>query len=69
METTMKLTPKLTPYSSIVGGGLHLVDEAGRTRFMLMLCGASDGISKEENALIASHIAERFGSVEVPDRP
>lgn len=54
----MKLTPQLTPYSSTVGGGLQLLDEKGRVRFMVMICGVSDGITKEENSVIAAALAK-----------
>lgn len=47
---------------------MQLCDETGRVRFMVMICGVSDGITKEENALLAGHMAERFGSVDVPER-
>lgn len=53
----LKLTAKQTPWSGVVGGGLQLVDQTGRTRFMVMICGVSDGITKEENAAISAALA------------
>lgn len=53
----MKLTPKITPYSSVVGGGLMLCDEAGRARFIVTFLGTTDGITKTENDALAEQFA------------
>lgn len=53
----MKLKAKQTPYSSVVGGGLTLIDEHGRPRFMVMICGTTNGITKEETATIANALS------------
>lgn len=65
----MKLTAKQTPYSSIVGGGLVLTDEAGRAAFMVMVRGTTSGISKEQDAAISAFLARAIneGGLEVPD--
>lgn len=66
----MKLTVRKSPYSSTVGGGLSLVDEAGRQRFMVMFIGTTEGITKEEDAALSEQIAvltEKHG-VDVPAR-
>lgn len=52
----MKLKAKKSPYSSIVGGGLQLVDDNGRTRFMVLFTGTTDGISKEQDAALAEQL-------------
>lgn len=66
----MKLLAQTVPYSSVVGGGLMLCDESGRARFMVMLRGTTEGITKEETAALseqfAAFIAER--GLEVPER-
>lgn len=46
----MKLTAKEVPYSSIVGGGLMLIDESGRAAFQVMFMGTTNGITKEQTA-------------------
>lgn len=53
----MILKAQITPYSSIVGGGLTLVDENERARFMVMLIGTDSGITKQESDEIASQLA------------
>lgn len=58
----MRLTAKLTPWSSVVGGGLHLVDEAGRVRFMVAIMGTTDGITKEQSAELSKLLADGFNS-------
>lgn len=65
----MKLKLERTPYSSVVGGGLLLVDEAGRPRFQLALIGTTNGITKEETAAIADAFAAAMPEgIDVPDR-
>lgn len=66
----MKLTAKQIPYSSTVGGGLCLVDEKGRARFMVSVYGTTDGITKEETAAIARALAKGIpaGGIDVPER-
>ena len=64
----MKLKAEVTAYSSTVGGGLTLVDEQGRPRFMVMLIGTTDGITKEQDRAISEAIAKAVNSdgIEVP---
>lgn len=65
----MILTPKITPYSSTVGGGLKLVDQDGRVKFMVMICGIADGITKKETAIISEALARGIkDGVELPER-
>lgn len=52
----MKLTSKPIPYSSIVGGGLVLLDENGRGRFQIAFFGTTDGISKEQTESLIKQI-------------
>lgn len=66
----MKLKPQITPYSSVVGGGLSLVDEKGAVRFMVAVMGSTNGITAEETATIAQALASGIpaGGIEVPER-
>lgn len=66
----MRLKPKQVPYSSIVGGSIVLEDEAGRGRFMVMFCGTTEGITKDESKALQERIAaliDEYG-LEVPER-
>jgi hypothetical protein len=65
----MKLTVERTPYSSVVGGGLTLLNEKGHVAFLVMFMGPTTGISKEQNDALAKQLAdwiELYG-LEVPD--
>lgn len=65
----MKLNAQITPYSSTVGGGLTLLDEEGRASFMVLFCGTTRGISKEQTAALAKQFSgfiEEHG-LEVPE--
>ena len=66
----MKIKAEVTPFSSTVGGGLTLVDEAGRVRFMVAVFGATQGITKEESQIISSALAAGIAAegIEVPER-
>lgn len=66
----MKLKAQAVPYSSVVGGGLTLVDENGRARFIIVAMGTTEGINKEENAAIFAVLRDAINKsgVEVPDR-
>lgn len=67
----MKLHAKRIPYSSIVGGGLTLIDDSGRHAFIVNFIGTTKGITKEETAALADQFAkwiEEHGGIEVPDR-
>jgi hypothetical protein len=66
----MKLKAKLVPYSSTVGGGLSLIDESGRVRFMVAIFGASHGITKEETTIISKALIAGLPpeGIEVPER-
>lgn len=67
----MKLTCKDIPYSSIVGGGLTLVDGDGRVRFIINFMGTTAGITKEETGALRDQIGAwiREYGIECPDRP
>lgn len=66
----MILKAKVTPYSSIVGGGLLLTDETGAARFVVSLRGTTAGITKEETEAISSRLASLIeaGGLSVPAR-
>lgn len=51
--TSLRLTSRIVPYSSIVGGGLLLDNPEGRPVFTVMFAGTSDGISEEQTAALA----------------
>jgi hypothetical protein len=64
----VKLHATMIPYSGTVGGGLRLVDEDGRLRFMVPIIGASKGITKEQTAAITSALIKGIPEpIEVPD--
>lgn len=67
----MKLTVKQTPYSSVVGGGLTLLNEQGRPAFMVMFIGTTNGITQEQDAALSKQFAGWITANElhVPDQP
>lgn len=66
----MKLKAQKVPYSSTVGGGIVLVDEAGRARFQVAIFGTDSGITKEETASISAALASGIPSdgIEIKER-
>lgn len=54
----MKLHCQAYPYSSIVGGGLVLLDEKGHAKFQLGLSGTTEGISKEQNDSLCQQLEQ-----------
>jgi hypothetical protein len=54
----MKLRAEIVPYSSVVGGSLTLLDERGAAQFMVMFCGTSWGISKEQSAALCARVGQ-----------
>lgn len=71
-EHDVKLHATIIPYSGTVGGGLNLIDEDGKTRFMIAILGMTPdrkGITKEQTAAISKvlicGIPESF---EVPEK-
>ena len=66
----MKLNAKSIPFSSVVGGGLSLVDDSGRVRFIVNFMGSTAGITKEETAALAKQFGDWVAQhgLEVPDR-
>lgn len=65
----MKLKAEKTPYSSVVGGGLTLVDYKGRVRFNVMICGAAEGISKEQDEEISRQLMDGFNNTRATPAP
>lgn len=71
----MKLRAIRIPYSSVVGGGLQLIDDKTRTaRFVVNIMGTTAGITREENDAISHALATAILSlpdcaITVPDRP
>lgn len=64
----MKLKANVVPYSSVVGGGLSLLDENGRARYQIMFIGTTDGISKEVTGALSKQIGDyinKYG-LEIP---
>jgi hypothetical protein len=57
----MRLIARKTPYSSVVGGGLSLQDETGRMRFLISICGTTQGITKEEDREISEQLVALIG--------
>jgi len=55
----MKLNSTRIQYSSIVGGGLGLIDaDSGIVKFQIMLIGTTKGISKAQNDAITQRLGE-----------
>lgn len=60
MSRNIPLTCLLVPYSSIVGGGLQLIDKAtGRAKFIVNFMGTTEGITAEETQALSEQF-ERF---------
>lgn len=52
-------------YSSIVGGGVKLVDKlSGVTKFNIMVIGTTSGISKNDDAIISERIIKAWNKGE-----
>jgi hypothetical protein len=66
----MKLKAQPVPFSSIVGGGLTLVDEEGRSAFIVSFMGTTNGITKEQTEAMAKAFARwvNENGLEVPER-
>jgi hypothetical protein len=67
--SVMKLHAHPISYSSVVGGGLTLLNEQGHAAFIIMIRGTSWGISKEQDAAITKQITDYINEhgLEVPD--
>lgn len=52
----MRLKAEAFPYSSIVGGGVLLLDERGAAVFQIGLRGTTKGITKEQTEAIATRL-------------
>lgn len=66
----VKLVSSITPYSSIVGGGLTLRRIDGRAGFIVNFIGTSEGITPEETAALSAQFewfVSNFGCA-VPSR-
>lgn len=66
----MRLRAKEVKHSSVVGGGLMLLDEAGAARFIVSFMGTTAGITAEETKALASQFAHYVNNhdVVVPER-
>lgn len=64
----MKLKCNIVPYSSIVGGGLSLLDESGRARYQIVFIGTTEGISKEVTVALSRQIGDYINEhgLEIP---
>lgn len=64
----MKLTARTVPYSSIVGGGVQLMNEQGHAAFQIALVGTTKGITFETTKAIADRLVELINEhgLEVP---
>jgi hypothetical protein len=51
-----KMTLRPQAYSSVVGGGLQVVDKSGAVRFLICMIGTTEGITREETEAISSQI-------------
>lgn len=49
--------PKRVAHSSVVGDSIVLSDEKGRARFMIMLTGTTEGVTKEEGETIMKELS------------
>jgi len=67
----MKLKAKQIGYSSIVGGGLLLVDEAGAGQLIVNFMGTTKGISKEQYLALSEQIGKLINQagLDVPEHP
>lgn len=67
----MKLKAEAIRYSSVVGGGVLLLDERGAAAFQLALIGTTKGISKDQNGVIAARLVELINThgLEIADPP
>lgn len=54
----MKLKAEAFPYSSIVGGGVMLLNERGAATFQIGLRGTTKGITKEQTEAITRRLVE-----------
>jgi hypothetical protein len=64
----MKLHATIIPYSGTVGGGLMLIDEDGRARFIVAIRGTTQGITKEQTAAISKALIDGIPEpFDVPD--
>jgi hypothetical protein len=68
LDDAVKLNAVMVPYSGTVGGGLRLLDEKGRARFLVAIMGTDRGITKEQTAAIATALIKGIPEpIEVPD--
>jgi hypothetical protein len=65
----MKLHATMIPYSGTVGGGLKLIDEIGRARFMVAVIGMEKGVTREQTTAIAKALIDGIPEpFEVPEK-
>jgi hypothetical protein len=65
------LKSKLLPFSSVVGGGLTLVDENGCAHFIVNFMGTTNGISRAQSDALAKQLDALISRniLNVPDFP
>lgn len=65
----MKLMAKELAYSSIVGGGVMLLDTKGVVQFMIPIRGSTRGITREQSEAISAKLVTIINEagLEVPD--
>lgn len=49
----MRVSAKVVPWSSIVGGGVKLLDPSGKVCFMVAFIGMQQGITKEQSVALS----------------
>ncbi len=66
MSQADELLPELiatkTEWSIRVGGGVTLSLKNGRPKYLIMVCGTTDGINKEQDAAICERIIAAWSS-------
>jgi hypothetical protein len=65
----MKIKAQTIQYSSVVGGGIMLLDEAGRARGQIAFIGGAVRITKEQDAALSKGIADLINAhgLEIPE--
>ena len=66
----MKVHPRApSAFSSTVGSSVVLEDERGRSMFMIMACGVSDGIDARQSRVILGAVFEALkDGLDVPEK-
>lgn len=56
----MKLTAQVVPYSSIVGGGVMLLDDKGKAFVQLIIAGGPPGYTAQDVKTISERLVARI---------